>query len=435
MGLSYFVGEVQAQSSAAVKLANEYIQHAGTLKDSINHFLNAPLSSKTYDSARNYFMMVYPPLSNALILAGESLSEAHTNYPAKYQEIVGGGDTEEDRLLDQIQQGKQLRDSYLEVLDKLEKPNQRMEQACMRAQASIDKLQERLGKFYEFNSESAGIFSEAEANIANLEAAIAALDKGGAWNASSGTFDISRLDMTWVKSIQEKWKERQHRRNAQLEVRIGKNALGGTTYEVYNNGIYDEDATIVYNELLKLEMAELLRQRIAEDKFSQVVSFVGTMVTFSGGIKKIISEVVGAVGERLFVRFNDNTYGVVTVSGGVVIESNAVLADSLTLKDFVQFSNNGKITSKTFGKPIETTIDNKKMKLRVDAEPDGDKIQIQAGGGKKSDYDERIIVADITDRSSIYNQIPKILKRKLSKGQMDELVNYIYRAWVWLKAK
>lgn len=91
MGLSYFVGEVQAQSSAAVKLANEYIQHAGTLKDSVNHFLNAPLSSKTYDSAKNYFMAVYPPLSNALILAGESLSEAHTNYPAKYQEIVGGG--------------------------------------------------------------------------------------------------------------------------------------------------------------------------------------------------------------------------------------------------------------------------------------------------------------------------------------------------------
>jgi len=243
--------------------------------------------------------------------------------------------------------------------------------------------------------------------------------------------------MNWAKPIQEKWEKRQQNtgRNAQLEVRVGKNALGGTTYEVYNNGIYGEDATIVYNELLRIEMAELLRQRITEDKFSQVVSFVGTMVTFSGGIKKIISEVVGTVGERLFVRFNDNTYGVVTVSGGVAIGSNAVLADSLTLKDFVQFSNNGKITSKTFGKPIEATIDNKKMKLRVDAEPDGDKIQIQAGGGKDSNFDARITVAEITDRASIYDQIPKILKRKLSKGKMEELVNYIYCAWVWLKAK
>ncbi|MGL4695946.1 MAG: hypothetical protein ACRCV8_08155, partial [Enterococcus larvae] len=347
-------------------------------------------------------------------------------------------DTEEDRLLDQIQQGKQLRDSYLEVLDKLEKPNQRMEQACMRAQASIDKLQERLDKFYEFNSQSAGVFSEAEANIANLEAAIAALDKGGAWNASSGTFDISKLDMTWVKSVQEKWKEREKNKgkNVQLEVKEGKNSLGGTTYEVYTNGIFDEDATIVYNDLLKSELADLLKQRIAEDKFSQFVSFVGTVVTFSGGIKRIISEVVGIVGNRLLVRFNDNSYGTLAISGSIAIEGNtAIVADSLMLKDFVQFSNNGKITSKTFGKPIETTIDNKKLKLRVDAEPDGDKIQIQAGGGKDSDFDERIIVADITDRSSIYDQIPKILKRKLSKGKMEELVNYIYRAWVWLKAK
>ncbi|MBL1223678.1 hypothetical protein [Enterococcus sp. BWR-S5] len=438
MGLSYFVGEVQTQSSAAVKLANEYIQHAGTLKDSVNHFLNAPLSSKTYDSARNYFRVVYPPLSNALTLAAESLNEAHTKYPAMYQSSVGGGDTEEDRLLEQIQQGKQLRDSYLEVLDNLEKSNPRMEQACMRAQASIDKLQERLDKFYDFNSESASIFSEAEANIANLEAAIAALSKGGAWNASSGTFDISRLDMTWVKPVQKKWSEREKNKgkNVQLEVKEGKNSLGGTTYEVYTNGIFDGDATTVYNELLKNEMAAILRQRIAEDKLSQFVLFIGTSLTFSSGIKRIISEIVGAVGNRVLVRFNDGSYGAVTVSGGVAIESgSATLTDTLTLKDFVQFSNNGKITSKTFGKPIEGRVDGKKSKIRVDAEPDGDKIQIQTGHGKRSPLDYRIDVDKITDRASIYNEIPKFIKKGIGKGKLDELVDNIYRAWVWLKAK
>ncbi|MHC5217095.1 T7SS effector LXG polymorphic toxin [Enterococcus sp. LJL128] len=437
MGLSFFVGEIQEQTNTAVTLANEYIQDAGLLKDAMNAYLNAPLSGKTYDSARRYFMAVYPPLSNALILAAESLSEAHQKYPARFQEIVGGGDIEEDRLREQIQQGQSLLRSYANVMDKLEEQNVHLERCYMSVQGSIAKLEERLQKLYTFDRVSAGIFTEAEANIENLERAIAALNKGGAWNPASGTFDVTRLDMTWVKPIQEKWQEREqdYGKEAQLEVRIGKNALGGTTYEVYNNGIYDEDATVVYNELLRIEMTELLRQRIAEDKFSQVVSFIGTMVTFSGGIKKIISEVVGAVGERLFVRFNDNSYGVVTISGGVAIEGNAVLSDTLTLKDFVQFSNNGKITSKTFGKPIEVTIKNKKLKIRVDAEPDGDKIQIQAGGGKKSDYDERIIVEDISDRASIYDQIPKNLQRKLSKGNLENLVDYIYRAWVWLKAK
>jgi hypothetical protein len=52
--------------------------------------------------------------------------------------------------------------------------------------------------------------------------------------------------------------------------------------------------------------------------------------------------------------------------------------------------SNIKITSKTFGQPIETTIAGKKVKLRVDAEPDGNKIQIQAGSGKNSTVDVRI---------------------------------------------
>lgn len=233
MGLCFFVGEVQEQSSAAVKLGNEYIQHAGTLKDSVNHFLSAPLSSKTYDSARNYFRAVYPPLANALVLAGESLIEAHTKYPAQYQSIVGGGDTEEDRLLDQIQQGKDLLGSYAEVLDKLDEPNQLLEKAYMRTQECIAKLQERLDNFYDFNGQSAGFFSDAEANVTNLETAIAALGKG-AWNASSGTFDLSRLDMNWVKPIQEKWKERQ-RRIADKQKALGAEDLPKNLKELHEN--------------------------------------------------------------------------------------------------------------------------------------------------------------------------------------------------------
>ncbi|MGC6767126.1 T7SS effector LXG polymorphic toxin [Enterococcus sp. LJL51] len=437
MGLSFFVGEIEAQTNEAIQIANEHRQNAGILKDAINAYLRAPLSGKTYDSARNYFGEVYPPIASGMTLVAESMIEAHTKFPAKFQEIVGGGDIEEDRLREQIQEGQNILRAYADVLNKEEKPNLRMERAYMRMQEGIAVLEERLQKLYEFNSVSADIFTEALTNIENLNRGVDALEKGGAWHAASGTFDITKLDMTWVKPIQEKWQEREQNygKGLQLEVKVGKNSLGGTKYDVYSNGIYDEDATIVYNELLRIEMTELLRQRVAEDKFSQFVSFIGTMITFSGGIKKIISEIVGAVGNRLLVRFNDNTYGTVAISGGVAIEGNAVLADSLTLKDFVQFSNNGKITSKTFGKPIEGRVEGKKSKIRVDAEPDGGKIQVQTGHGKRSPLDFRLEIEEITDRTSIYNQIPRNIKRGIGKGKLDELVDNIYRAWVWLKTK
>ncbi|UTR14127.1 LXG domain-containing protein [Salipaludibacillus sp. LMS25] len=88
-------------------------------------------------------------------------------------------------------------------------------------------------------------------------------------------------------------------------------------------------------------------------------------------------------------------------------------------------TGNIKITSKTFGKPIETTINGKKVKLRVDAEPDGNKIQIQAGSGKNSTVDVRI------DPSlPLEPQIPKNLN--LSKGQKQELLKNLQKAVDWL---
>jgi hypothetical protein len=86
---------------------------------------------------------------------------------------------------------------------------------------------------------------------------------------------------------------------------------------------------------------------------------------------------------------------------------------------------NIKITSKTFGKPLETTINGKKVKLRVDAEPDGNKIQIQAGGGKNSTVDVRI-----DPKLPLEAQVPKQLN--LTKGQKQELLKNLQKAVDWL---
>ncbi|MHC5216667.1 T7SS effector LXG polymorphic toxin [Enterococcus sp. LJL128] len=325
MGLSFFVGEIQEQTNVAVTMANEYIQDAGLLKDAMTAYLNAPLSGKTYDSARRYFMAVYPPLSNALILAAESLSEAHQKYPAKFQEIVGGGDIEEDRLRDQIQQGQSLLRSYANVMDKLEEQNIHLERCYMSVQGSIAKLEERLQKLYTFDSVSAGIFTEAEANIENLERAIAALNKGGAWNPASGTFDVTRLDMTWVKPIQEKWQEREQAIQEKLmknlldyELRPTQGPNGTVLYEVYVNGELDPEATLQYKTYLALkERQELLENPLTtEEKLLLATLFVGVAFVIGGSLVTITG-VTGII---------DGMPVLATNAGG-----SAILAQTLTI--------------------------------------------------------------------------------------------------------
>ena len=82
---------------------------------------------------------------------------------------------------------------------------------------------------------------------------------------------------------------------------------------------------------------------------------------------------------------------------------------------------NNKPTSKTFGKPIETQIGGKSIKLRVDAEPAGNKIQIQAGKGKDSIVDIRI-----DPSKPLGPQIPKNLN--LTSGQIKTLLSYLQKA-------
>lgn len=264
MGLSFFVGEIQAQTTEAIMLANEYIEHANALNDSINSFLYAPLSSKAYDSAKNYFEVVYQPITNALILAAESLITAHTDFLEKFHEIVGEGDIEEDRLHYQIQQGHHLLRSYSEVLDKLDESNQPLEQGYFRTQEAIRKLEERLESLYLFDSVSTVIFSEAEADLDNLERGLAFLDTDAAWKPSSGTFDIAALDLTWTQPVHDAWRQRQKRVDATIlaetlskkskgyRVEATLDESGKPSYFVYKKGLL--------NSKLTSELAQLLAE-------------------------------------------------------------------------------------------------------------------------------------------------------------------------------
>jgi hypothetical protein len=209
MGLNFFVGEVQSQASAATGVAQQAIQAVGILQDGINHFLQAPLSGKTYDTAKRYFSVAYSPLKQGVILTSEALTQAHQKFLSVYSSQVGGGDIQEDEIRDRVNQGHSLMASIQDLMAKEDKFNPRLVRRYENAFNSVKLLEERLQKLYTFNAASSAIFSDYEARLAELTAGIAAISASGAWNASSGTFNISKLDMNWAKPIQKNWDKRE----------------------------------------------------------------------------------------------------------------------------------------------------------------------------------------------------------------------------------
>ncbi|OEH82464.1 hypothetical protein [Enterococcus rivorum] len=100
---------------------------------------------------------------------------------------------------------------------------------------AVQKLEERIQKLHAFNASSASIFSEYESCLAQLNTGISAIANSGAWNASSGTFDIAKMDMRWAKPITDNWKKREQRiktaKAKEAKQKISK--LDGYTIEVY----------------------------------------------------------------------------------------------------------------------------------------------------------------------------------------------------------
>ncbi|WP_321385043.1 hypothetical protein [uncultured Enterococcus sp.] len=342
MGLSFFVEEIQEQTNEAIRIANEYIEHANTLKDSVHTFLGAPLSGNAYDSAKNYFTAVYDPLSNALIVAAELLIEAHTNFLVRFQEIVGEGDIEEERLLEQIRQGKHLLQAYAEVLDKLNEPNQRLEQAYMRTQEAIRKLEERLDALYLFDSVSSMIFSEVEASLDDLVRGLTFLDTCEAWNPSSGTFDIMKLDLTWTRPVNEAWQKRQKKMDAtklaealsnkstKYKVEAVVDEVGHPSYFVYRNGRLSSRLTTELARLLaefrltkyqgRLDVSSIEGTRpvivTVDDKQATISSIVSLSECLAIGYGE---DTETGKPEQLLVRIEQGTVteGLMTVSPGL----------------------------------------------------------------------------------------------------------------------
>ncbi|WP_170923031.1 hypothetical protein A5821_002380 [Enterococcus sp. 7F3_DIV0205] len=208
MGLSFYIGEVQAQANQASRMNNQASQAIASLQTSIQSFLSAPLSSKAYDSAKSYFMVAYTPLCQSAIMTGEALESANKRLLSDYQSMVCGIDTIEDEILEQIARFEEVKRDVEQQMSTAKTTRPDLERRYMNACETIEKRREKLRKFHEYNTHSASIFSDYEASEAEFSTGLNQVANCKAWNPATGTFDMTRLNMSWAKPINERWKAR-----------------------------------------------------------------------------------------------------------------------------------------------------------------------------------------------------------------------------------
>ncbi|OEG20031.1 hypothetical protein BCR22_08840 [Enterococcus plantarum] len=108
----------------------------------------------------------------------------------------------------------------------------------MNACDSISKKREKLEKFHAYNARSSSFFAEYEASQQEFSRGLAQVNGCKAWNASSGTFNISKLDMNWAISINKRWESREEQleaiKNKSIKNAIAK--LGGYEIRRVTNG-------------------------------------------------------------------------------------------------------------------------------------------------------------------------------------------------------
>ena len=219
-------------------------------------------------------------------------------------------------------------------------------------------------------------------------------------------------------------------------------------YVVLKNGKYDADYTHLVNKKLDELKAQNFEANSVEFWSGVAQIFSGLGVYFASGALETLSIMAspptmgGSLVVGTAVSVSVVQYGNVLISSGAVTSLSAITNTALLNgKIQVNYSSNydswkaNKPTSKSFGKKISGRVNGKKVdNIRVDAEPDSGKIQVQSGSGKSGyGLDIDIEVSRISSRQDIVDWVSKHSELKgLGKGAKEEVIKNMWKAFKYL---
>ena len=219
-------------------------------------------------------------------------------------------------------------------------------------------------------------------------------------------------------------------------------------YVVSKNGKYDADYTHLVNKKFDELKAKNFEANSAEFWSGVAQIFSGLGVYFASGALEVLSIMAGpptagtSIVAGTAASVTGVQYGNVLIASGAVTSLSAITKTALQNGEIqVNYSSNydswqaNKPTSKTFGKKVSGRVNGKKVdNIRVDAEPNSGKIQVQSGSGKSGyDLDIDIEASTISSRKDIVNWVNKQSELNgLGKGAKEEVIKNMWKAFNWL---
>lgn len=176
--------------------------------------------------------------------------------------------------------------------------------------------------------------------------------------------------------------------------------------------------------------------------------FSGLGVYFASGALEVLSIVAGpptagtSIVAGTAASVTGVQYGNVLIASGAVTSLSAITKTALLNGEIqVNYSSNydswkaNKPTSKSFGKKVSGRVKGKKVdNIRVDAEPNSGKIQVQSGSGKSGyGLDLDIEASTISSKQDIVDWVNgQSQLNGLSKGAKEEVIKNMWKAFNWL---
>ena len=219
-------------------------------------------------------------------------------------------------------------------------------------------------------------------------------------------------------------------------------------YVVSKNGKYDADYTHLVNKKFDELKAQNFEANSVEFWSGVAQIFSGLGVYFASGALEVLSIMAGpptagtSIVAGTAASVSGVQYGNVLIASGAVTSLSAITKTALQNGEIqVNYSSNynswqaNKPTSKSFGKKISGRVNGKKVdNIRVDAEPDSGKIQVQSGSGKSGyNLDIDIEASTISSRQDIVNWVNEQSELNgLGKGAKEEVIKNMWKAFNWL---
>ena len=224
-------------------------------------------------------------------------------------------------------------------------------------------------------------------------------------------------------------------------------------YVVSKNGKYDADYTHLVNKKFDELKAQNFEANSVEFWSGVAQIFSGLGVYFASGALEVLSIMAGpptagtSIVAGTAVSVSGVQYGNVLIASGAVTSLSAITKTALQNGEIqVDYSSNydswqaNKPTSKTIsgrgGKLIEGRVGNRKVKIRVDLEPNSGaggqgKLQVQSGSGKSGyDINRHLNINEITGKDYIRNWVNKTgdIKNQ-TKSVKEEIIERLWKGY------